>query len=237
MSLNFTIEHTDNLARTGILEVNGKVAHTPAFMPVGTYGALKGLTIDQVKATGAEIILGNTYHLMLRPGVEIIQKHGGLHQFNGWNNIILTDSGGFQVFSLSEFRKITEKGVVFKSPLNGSKHELTPESAISIQEGLGSDIIMAFDECTGYPASHAEVVSSTNRSLRWANRCIAAKKNERSHLFGIIQGGFDSKLRQFSIDETTKLPFSGFALGGLSVGEPKRPSREAAGALRWVGCG
>ena len=151
--------------------MNGKVAHTPAFMP---HMERQGLTIDQVKVTGAEIILGNI-SLTTRIGVGI-QKHGGLHQFNGWNNIILTDSGGFQVFSLSEFRKITEKGVVFKSPLNGSKHELTPESAISIQEGLGSDIIMAFDECTGYPASHAEVVSSTNRSLRWAKRCIAAKK-------------------------------------------------------------
>ena len=133
----------------------------------------------------------------------------------------MTDSGGFQVFSLSKFRKISENGVVFKSPIDGSKHELTPESAIAVQENLGSDIIMAFDECTGYPASFEEVLLSTERSIRWAKRCIDAKKNNNSHLFGIIQGGFDAKLRQYSINETTKLPFSGFALGGLSVGEPK----------------
>lgn len=221
MPIKLHISHQDHHARTGTLTVNKKTLQLPAFMPVGTYGAVKALTPKQIEDTGAEIILGNTYHLMLRPGVEIIQSHGSLHQFNGWEKLILTDSGGFQVFSLSAFRKVTEEGVTFKSPINGSQYQITPEHAITLQEGFGSDIMMAFDECVGYPSTLQDVESAMQRSLRWAKRCVDARKKPSSHLFGIIQGGFDHTLRMQSLESTIDLPFDGFALGGLSVGEPK----------------
>lgn len=221
MTIKLKITHTDNHARTGIATINNKEMRTPAFMPVGTCGAVKSLTTEQLTTIDADVILGNTFHLMLRPGADLIEAHGGLHQFNGWKRLILTDSGGFQVFSLSTLNKISDDGVVFKSPYNGQKHYLTPEKAIEIQQQLNSDIMMAFDECIGLPAEKKDVEKAMTRSISWAKRCIDAKSKSNCHLFGIIQGGFHHDLRQASLEQTCALPFDGFALGGLSVGEPK----------------
>jgi queuine tRNA-ribosyltransferase len=195
-------------------------------MPVGTYGTVKGLTPEQVRGTGADILLGNTFHLMLRPGTETINVHGDLHDFIGWERPILTDSGGFQVFSLGEMRKISEKGVTFSSPVDGAKIFLGPESAIDVQHKLGSDIIMVFDECTPYPATREQARESMELSMRWADRCKQAHGEHPSALFGIVQGGMYADLREESLDGLVKLGFDGYALGGLSVGEPKQEMRE-----------
>ena len=223
--MQFQIDATDGKARTGAMQFPlGEVA-TPAFMPVGTYGSVKGLSPQQVRDTGADIILGNTFHLMLRPGTEVIMNHGDLHDFTGWSRPILTDSGGFQVFSLGEMRKISEQGVKFKSPVDGAEIFLGPENAIEIQHQLGSDIIMVFDECTPYPATETEARDSMQLSMRWAARCVAAHGDNKSALFGIVQGGMFEKLREESLAGLMELGFDGYALGGLSVGEPKAEMR------------
>ena len=223
--MSFEIAAEDGKARTGAMTFpRGSVA-TPAFMPVGTYGSVKGVNPDQVKATGAEILLGNTFHLMLRPGTDIIRMHGDLHEFIGWEKPILTDSGGFQVFSLGEMRKISEEGVNFRSPVDGAKIFLGPESAIEVQHALGSDIIMAFDECTPYPATPEEARDSMELSMRWAKRCVTAHGDNPAALFGIVQGGMYVDLRNESIAALKELDFPGYAMGGLSVGEPKEEMR------------
>lgn len=219
--MEFELKITDGVARRGTLSFPRGEVQTPAFMPVGTYGTVKGMTPEQVRASGAEILLGNTFHLMLRPGTGIIRKHGDLHDFMGWDKPILTDSGGFQVFSLGDLRKISEEGVSFRSPVDGAKVFLGPEEAIRVQHELGSDIIMIFDECTPYPASVQEAEVSMQLSLRWAVRCKAAHGDHPSALFGIIQGGMHNDLRQQSLDALVALDFDGYAIGGLSVGEPK----------------
>jgi queuine tRNA-ribosyltransferase len=194
---------------------------TPAFMPVGTYGTVKAMTPEELKGLGAEIILGNTFHLMLRPGTEIIKKHGDLHDFMNWDKPILTDSGGFQVFSLAKLRKITEEGVKFNSPIDGQKIMLTPEKSMQVQRDLGSDIVMIFDECTPYPATEQEASDSMELSLRWAKRSKEAHGDNPSALFGIVQGGMHTNLREKSAKELVDIGFDGYAIGGLSVGEPK----------------
>jgi len=224
--MSFEIAATDGKARTGKIKFpRGEVA-TPAFMPVGTYGTVKGLTPEQVRGTGADILLGNTFHLMLRPGTETINAHGDLHDFIGWDRPILTDSGGFQVFSLGEMRKINEEGVTFSSPVDGAKIFLGPESAIDVQHALGSDIIMVFDECTPYPATREQARESMELSMRWAGRCKEAHGEHTSALFGIVQGGMYSDLREESLAGLVELGFDGYALGGLSVGEPKNEMRD-----------
>jgi queuine tRNA-ribosyltransferase len=219
--MQFNVSATDNKARTGVIQFpRGDIA-TPAFMPVGTYGSVKGLNPQQIRDTGADIILGNTFHLMLRPGTEVIMQHGDLHDFTAWQRPILTDSGGFQVFSLGEMRKISEQGVKFKSPIDGAEIFLGPENAIEIQHQLGSDIIMVFDECTPYPATETEADESMQLSLRWASRCKQAHADNKAALFGIVQGGMFKQLRDQSLEGLLEIGFDGYALGGLSVGEPK----------------
>lgn len=212
---------TDGKARRGRLTFPRGVVETPAFMPVGTYGTVKGMLPRDVKALGAQIILGNTFHLMLRPGTEIINLHGDLHDFMQWQGPILTDSGGFQVFSLGKMRKITEEGVSFRSPVDGSKVFLSPERSMEVQRALGSDIVMIFDECTPYPATEAEAAKSMRMSLRWAERSKTAHGESPSALFGIVQGGMYPHLRDESLEGLTQIGFDGYAIGGLSVGEPK----------------
>lgn len=207
-------------ARRGRMQFDRGTIETPAFMPVGTYGTVKAMTPEELTGLGAEIILGNTFHLMLRPGTEIIRKHGDLHDFMHWQKPILTDSGGFQVYSLAKMRKITEKGVLFNSPVDGRKIELTPEYSMQIQKDLGSDIVMIFDECTPYPATEQEAMESMQLSLRWAARCKTAHEGNASALFGIVQGGMYEALRHESAEILTGLDFNGYAIGGLSVGEP-----------------
>ncbi|SFR42901.1 tRNA-guanine transglycosylase [Marinobacter daqiaonensis] len=211
----------DGKARRGRLTFPRGVVETPAFMPVGTYGTVKGMLPRDIEATGAQIILGNTFHLMLRPGTEVIRAHGDLHDFTQWQGPILTDSGGFQVFSLGDMRKITEEGVSFRSPVDGSPVELNPEIAMRVQRDLGSDIVMIFDECTPYPATMTEARVSMEMSLRWAARSRIAHGDSPSALFGIIQGGMYNDLRQRSLDGLVEIGFDGYAIGGLSVGEPK----------------
>ena len=219
--MKFEITQTDGAARTGVMRFpRGDVA-TPAFMPVGTYGTVKGVNPAEVAATGAQILLGNTFHLMLRPGTDIINAHGDLHDFMGWDKPILTDSGGFQVFSLGEMRKISEEGVKFRSPVDGAEVFLGPESAIEVQHKLGSDIIMVFDECTPYPATEKQARESMELSLRWAQRCVTAHGDNPAALFGIIQGGMYGSLREASLAGLVEMNFPGYAIGGLSVGEPK----------------
>jgi queuine tRNA-ribosyltransferase len=208
-------------ARRGLITtVHGKI-ETPAFMPVGTQGTVKALTPALLTETGAQIILGNTYHLYLRPGHDLIAAFGGLHKFMGWPGPILTDSGGYQVFSLGALRKITEEGVTFKSHIDGSVHTLTPEKAVEIQRALGSDILMVLDECTPYPADETTARRSLERTLRWARRCKDAIREEDGALFGIVQGGMHASLRHFSVEALRERDFPGYALGGLSGGEPK----------------
>lgn len=219
--MKFDLLAQDGFARRGRLTFERGTIETPAFMPVGTYGSVKSMTPEEVKATGAEIILGNTFHLMLRPGTEIISAHGDLHDFMQWQGPILTDSGGFQVFSLGELRKITEQGVHFSSPVNGSKVFLGPEESMAVQRTLGSDIVMIFDECTPYPADIDTAAKSMELSLRWAKRSKEAHGDNPSALFGIVQGGMHEKLRQISLDGLMEIGFDGYAIGGLSVGEPK----------------
>ncbi len=218
--MKFSVTGTDGAARRGSLELAHGRVDTPAFMPVGTYGTVKAMTPEDVAATGAQIVLGNTFHLWLRPGLEVIGKHGGLHRFMNWNGPILTDSGGFQVFSLETLRKITEEGVHFASPVNGDRLLLTPEESMRIQEVLNSDIAMVFDECLAYPATEKKAAESMRLSLRWAARSRKSWQSENA-LFGIVQGGVYPELRAESIDGLRKIGFDGYAIGGLAVGEPK----------------
>jgi len=208
-------------ARRGRMVFPRGVVETPAFMPVGTYGTVKGMTPKDIEEIGAQIILGNTFHLMLRPGTEVVKAHGDLHDFMQWKGPILTDSGGFQVFSLGKMRKITEEGVTFKSPINGSKVFLDPETSMQVQRDLGSDIVMIFDECTPYPATEKQARDSMELSQRWASRSKAAHQGNPSALFGIVQGGMYEHLRTESLTGLTTIGFDGYAIGGLSVGEPK----------------
>lgn len=219
--MTFEVDTQDGEARRGRLRFPRGVVETPAFMPVGTYGTVKGMLPRDIEATGAQIILGNTFHLMLRPGTDIIKQHGDLHDFAGWQGPILTDSGGFQVFSLGEMRKISEQGVVFKSPVNGDKVMLDPERSMQVQRDLGADIVMIFDECTPYPASHDEARLSMELSLRWAERSKKAHGDNPAALFGIVQGGMYPDLRDVSLQGLVDIGFDGYAIGGLSVGEPK----------------
>ncbi len=210
----------DGFARRGRLTFPRGTIETPAFMPVGTYGTVKAMTPEELEGIGAEIILGNTFHLMLRPGTDVIAAHGSLHGFMHWDRPILTDSGGFQVFSLGDLRKITEQGVAFRSPIDGSKVFMGPEESMDVQRKLGSDIVMVFDECTPYPATQDEAESSMQLSLRWARRSKEAHGDSASALFGIVQGGVFEHLRQASLDGLMEIGFDGYAVGGLSVGEP-----------------
>lgn len=210
----------ESAARRGTLTTPRGSVETPVFMPVGTLGTVKGLTIDQVLSTGASLILGNTYHLALRPGAQRVERLGGLHQFMGWPGPILTDSGGFQIFSLSSRAKITEEGATFQSHIDGSQLSLTPEESIRIQEQLGSDIAMVLDHVISLPADRSDVEQAMERSTRWAERCLDAASLARQAKFAIVQGGLDPELRKRSAEGLTALPFDGFAVGGLSVGEP-----------------
>lgn len=218
--MHFQVLQTDGAARRGQLHFARGTVETPAFMPVGTYGAVKTLTPEEVRASGADIILGNTFHLMLRPGTTIIGDHGGLHGFMHWDRPILTDSGGFQVFSLAAIRKITEAGVKFQSPIDGSVVFLGPEESMAVQRALGSDIVMIFDECTPYPATETEARQSMELSLRWARRSKVAHGDHTAALFGIVQGGMYPHLRHISAGGLRELGFDGYAIGGLAVGEP-----------------
>ncbi len=219
--MQFELLSMQNHARRGRLHFPRGIVQTPAFMPVGTYGTVKAMTPEELKGIGAEIILGNTFHLMLRPGTDIVGLHGDLHDFMHWDKPILTDSGGFQVFSLAEMRKINEEGVRFQSPIDGRKFLMTPESSMQVQRDLGSDIVMIFDECTPYPATYEQARDSMQLSLRWAKRSKVAHADNPSALFGIVQGGMYSDLRQQSAEGLLEIGFDGYAIGGLSVGEPK----------------
>ncbi len=229
--MHFELQHQQGLARRGRLHFPRGVIDTPAFMPVGTYGSVKGLSPQQVAETGAQILLGNTFHLMLRPGTDIIRAHGDLHDFIGWQRPILTDSGGFQVFSLGELRKISEAGVEFRSPIDGDRVFLSPETSMQVQRHLGSDIVMAFDECTPYPATPTQARHSMELSMRWAQRCKVAHGDNPAALFGIVQGGMYEELRQESLAILCELGFDGYALGGLSVGEPKEEMLKVLDAI------
>lgn len=219
--MKFSLLKKRGKARCGILQFNRGNIQTPAFMPVGTYGVVKSLSPKEVRATGSEILLGNTFHLWLRPGTEIIKMHGDLHDFMQWQGPILTDSGGFQVFSLGGLKKLTEEGVIFRSPFDGTKVFLDPEISIQTQRDLGSDIVMSFDECTMYPATEAQAKQSMELSMRWAYRSKVAHGDNPAALFGIIQGGMYQNLRDQSLKALTDIGFDGYAVGGLSVGEPK----------------
>jgi queuine tRNA-ribosyltransferase len=221
--VKFTVIHEDGKARRGRLELPHGVVDTPAFMPVGTYGTVKAMTPEELVQGGTQILLGNTFHLMLRPGTGVIRAHGGLHGFMHWNGPILTDSGGFQVFSLAAMRKLSEEGVRFRSPVDGDEVFLTPERAMQVQRDLGSDIAMIFDECTPYPATEAEARKSMELSLRWAQRSHDAYYAEPAPgtAFGIIQGGVYPGLRLASLEGLVRIGFEGYAIGGLAVGEPE----------------
>jgi queuine tRNA-ribosyltransferase len=219
--MQFKVSTTLGKARRGELDFPRGKVQTPAFMPVGTYGTVKGMLPRDIEGIGAEIILGNTFHLMLRPGTEVVKKYGGLHDFIQWQRPILTDSGGFQVFSLGDMRKITEKGVEFKSPIDGSPVFIDPEKSMQVQRDLGSDVVMIFDECTPYPATEKQANDSMQLSLRWAERSKKAHGDNPSALFGIVQGGMYESLRDESMAGLEAIGFDGYAIGGLSVGEPK----------------
>lgn len=240
MSLEFTLKKTSGKARRGEMKLNHGVVQTPIFMPVGTYGTVKGMAPNELNEIGSQIILGNTFHLWLRPGLDVVEKHGGLHRFMGWDKPILTDSGGFQVFSLGGLRKITEEGVKFASPINGDKLFLTPEVSMQIQKVLNSDIVMQFDECTPYeidgrPATEAEAAKSMRMSLRWAKRCKDEfeRLENPNALFGIVQGGMYEHLREESLRGLVDLDFHGYAIGGLSVGEPKEDMMRILDAIAY----
>ena len=225
--MKFTANEQCGAARCGVLAFRRGTVKTPAFMPVGTYGTVKSVTPEEVADNGAEIILGNTFHLMLRPGTEVIRQHGGLHEFMNWHGPILTDSGGFQVFSLAAMRKLTEEGVRFQSPVNGDAVFLTPERSMEVQHDLNADITMIFDECTPYPASERDAEESMQRSLRWAGRSRQrfdelkqAEPDRGEALFGIVQGGIHARLREESLAGLVGIGFDGYAIGGLAVGEP-----------------
>jgi len=219
--MQFDLYKTSGMARRGQLTLAHGTVQTPAFMPVGTYGTVKAMSPQELRDIDAHIVLGNTFHLWLRPGLEVIAAHGGLHKFMGWDGPILTDSGGFQVFSLGALRKITEEGVKFSSPVNGDKLFLTPEESMRIQRVLNSDIVMIFDECTPFPATVREATDSMRLSLRWAARSKAAHGDNPNALFGIVQGGMYEELRDESLRGLSDIGFDGYAIGGLSVGEPK----------------
>lgn len=219
--MQFKVSKTDGKARLGEMQFPRGSVQTPAFMPVGTYGTVKGMLPRDIQEIGAEMILGNTFHLMLRPGTEIIKEHGDLHDFTQWHGPILTDSGGFQVFSLGDMRKISEEGVKFRSPIDGSPVFIDPEKSMQVQRDLGSDVVMIFDECTPYPATEVEAKESMELSLRWAQRSKIAHGDNPSALFGIVQGGMYEKLRDESLNGLVDIGFDGYAIGGLSVGEPK----------------
>jgi queuine tRNA-ribosyltransferase len=219
--MQFRVIATDGPARAGRLDLAHGPVDTPAFMPVGTYGAVKTMSPADVREIGAQMLLGNTFHLWLRPGLEVIAAHGGLHRFMGWDGPILTDSGGFQVFSLGALRKVGEEGVQFQSPVNGDRCFLSPEESMRIQRTLDSDIAMIFDECTPYPADERQAAQSMRLSLRWAQRCKRAHEGNPNALFGIVQGGMYEHLREESLRGLLELGFDGLAIGGLSVGEPK----------------
>ena len=219
--MQFNVSATDGKARRGEMTFPRGTVQTPAFMPVGTYGTVKGMLPRDIVEIGAEMILGNTFHLMLRPGTEVIKEHGDLHDFTQWHGPILTDSGGFQVFSLGDMRKITEEGVKFQSPIDGSPVFIDPETSIQVQADLGSDVVMIFDECTPYPATEKEADDSMQLSLRWAKRSKDAHGDNPSALFGIVQGGMYESLRDESLAGLVDIGFDGYAIGGLSVGEPK----------------
>jgi queuine tRNA-ribosyltransferase len=230
--LKFDLLKTEGLARRGRLTLRHGIVETPIFMPVGTYGTVKGVLPRDLDAMGAQIILGNTFHLWLRPGLDVLRSFGGLHRFEGWSRPILTDSGGFQVWSLGEMRKISEEGVRFASPVNGDKLFLTPEVSMQIQQVLNSDIVMQFDECTpyeteGHVTTEAEARASMELSLRWARRCAAEfeRLGNPNALFGIVQGGMFESLRQESLDALVAMDLPGYAIGGVSVGEPKEDMR------------
>src|SRR5207302_8329832 len=247
MSLRFQIEATSGTARAGRLITPHGEVQTPVFMPVGTLGSVKGVSQEILEELGVEILLGNTYHLYLRPGIEQIRRLGGLHRFMAWPRPILTDSGGFQVFSLNELRKVNEKGVTFRSHLDGSSHSFSPESAMEAQIGLGADIIMAFDECTEYPAPPERARQSMELTLRWAQRSKnyfeehkqqapwfqnddRVDQGQHQALLGIVQGGMNHELRKESVERTVGIGFPGYAIGGLSVGEPRSLTREVVEA-------
>ena len=228
MALSFEVLATEGRARRGRLRLNHGVVETPIFMPVGTYGTVKAMAPHELEADGAQIVLGNTFHLWLRPGLDVIEAHQGLHRFMGWERPILTDSGGFQVFSLGKLRKISEEGVRFASPINGDRLLLTPEESMRIQKVLDSDVVMVFDECTPYeidgrPATEKEAADSMRLSLRWAQRSRDEfdRTGNANALFGIVQGGMFEQLRDESLAGLTEIGFHGYAIGGLSVGEPK----------------
>lgn len=236
--MKFSLLHTDAAARTGELNFRRGVVQTPAFMPVGTCGTVKSVTPEEVRESGAEIILGNTFHLMLRPGTGIVRKHGGLHEFMNWNGPILTDSGGFQVFSLAAMRKLSEEGVSFRSPINGDEVFLTPEKSMEVQHDLNADVTMIFDECTPYPASEIEARDSMQLSLRWAARSRAhfdllkERDPDRGEaIFGIVQGGIYNNLRLESLQALRDIGFEGYAIGGLAVGEPEEERLAVLDAL------
>src|SRR5260221_1375594 len=230
--MQFDLHATDGAARRGTLTLAHGTVDTPAFMPVGTYGAVKAMSPAELTEIGAQIVLGNTFHLWLRPGLEVIGKHGGLHRFMGWNGPILTDSGGFQVFSLGELRKISEEGVQFASPINGDRLMLTPEESMRIQMVLDSDIAMVFDECTPYPATEVEAEQSMQLSMRWAARSRSAFQSSNA-LFGIVQGGVYPHLRAQSVERLVEIGFDGYAIGGRAGGGPKAgPPRLSPGTTR-----
>ena len=240
MSLEFTVKKTAGKARRGEMKLNHGTVQTPIFMPVGTYGTVKAMALNELEEIGSQIILGNTFHLWLRPGLDVIEKHGGLHQFMSWNKPILTDSGGFQVFSLKGLRKITEEGVKFASPINGDKLFLTPEVSMQIQRVLNSDIVMVFDECTPYkindrPATEEEAAKSMRMSLRWARRSKEefVRLGNPNALFGIVQGGMYEHLRLESLQGLKEIGFHGYAVGGLSVGEPKEEMHRIMEKIVW----
>ena len=219
--MKFEIKAKDGEARRGELTLAHGSVQTPAFMPVGTYGTVKAMSPRELVEVGAQIVLGNTFHLWLRPGLAVVAAHGGLHRFMAWDRPILTDSGGFQVFSLGAMRKISEEGVAFQSPINGDKLLLTPEESMRIQRVLDSDVAMVFDECTGYPATRDEASASMQLSLRWAGRSKKAHEGSANALFGLVQGGMHEDLRDESLGALAAIGFDGYAIGGVSVGEPK----------------
>jgi queuine tRNA-ribosyltransferase len=227
--MKFSVTGVDAEARRGVLELAHGRVDTPAFMPVGTYGTVKAMSPEEVAASGAQIVLGNTFHLWLRPGLEVIARHGGLHRFMNWAGPILTDSGGFQVFSLGDLRKITEQGVHFASPINGDRLLLTPEQSMRIQKVLNSDIAMVLDECLAYPATESEAADSMRLSMRWARR---SRDSHAGVVFGIVQGGVYPALREESVSGLKGIGFDGYAIGGLAVGEPKEERLEVLETTR-----
>jgi queuine tRNA-ribosyltransferase len=230
-AMKFELHTTDGAARRGRMLFERGVVDTPAFMPVGTYGTVKAMTPEELLDSGAQMILGNTFHLMLRPGVEVINLQGSLHDFMHWEGPILTDSGGFQVFSLDELRRITEQGVTFRSPVNGDRVFMGPEESMQIQRALGADVVMVFDECTPYPATEQQARDSMELSLRWARRSRAAHADNPAALFGIVQGGMYTDLRSASLAGLVETGFDGYAIGGLSVGEPREQRRAVLDAI------